>query len=257
MLRLVAIEFKRQLLMLRRYPMETAGQLAVIALIFYGLFLGARYVAGPTARFGERLDALVVGYVLWTLALFAIGDLSWGLMNEAREGTLEQVFLSPYGPLRVYLARSLANLAATLVLNLAVLLLLLGLTGARLAFSPPALLPLAAALLAAYGVGYGLGALALYFKRIQSFLNLFQFVMMFLIMTPFERLAAPGRLAGAVLPLAPAAGMLRDLLARGAPLDPGGLLLALANGLAYLLLGLGLLAAAIRVTKRRGLLGGY
>ncbi len=257
MLRLVAIEFKRSLLMLRRYPMEMFGELVVITLIFYGLFLGARYVAGPAAQFGERLDALVVGYVLWTLTIFAIGDLSWGLMNEAREGTLEQVFLSPFGPIRVYLARNLAGLFVTLLFNGVVLGLLLALTGARLRFAPAALWPLLAALLAAYGLGYMLGALALYFKRIQAFLNLFQFVMLFLIVTPFEEFTGAGRLVGLALPVAPGAGVLRDLLARGAAPDAGALAVALVNGAVYLALGMALFAQAVRLTKRRGLLGGY
>lgn len=257
MLRLIAIEFKRGLLMLRRYPVEMAGQLVVITLIFYGLFLGARYVAGPAAQFGDRLDALIVGYVLWTLTMFAVGDLSWGLMSEAREGTLEQVFLSPFGPLRVYLARNLAALLVVLAFNLAILLVLLVLTGARLRFVGAALWPLLAALLSAYGIGYALGAMALYFKRIQAFLNLFQFVMMFLIMAPLEQAQGPARLAGALLPVAPAAGILRDLLARGLPFDPGAFAVALFNGLFYLALGLWLFLRAVHLTKRRGLLGGY
>ncbi len=257
MLRIIAIEFKRGLLNLRRYPLEMVGQLVVITLIFYGLFLGARYIAGPAAQFGGRLDALVVGYVLWTLSLFAIGDLSWGLMNEAREGTLEQVFLSPYGPARVYLARNAASLLIMLGFNLVILFVLLLLTGAHLHFAGAAVWPLAAALLGAYGVGFMLGALALYFKRIQAFLNLFQFVMMFLVMTPFERIEGPGRMAGMLLPITPGAGMLRGLLARGEPFDMHLFALALANGLVYLLVGLWVFTYAVRLTKERGLLGGY
>lgn len=257
MLRVVAVEFKRSLLMLRRYPMEMAGQLIVVTAIFYGLFLGTRYIAGPAAQFGNRLDALVVGYVLWTLALFAIGDLSWGLMNEAREGTLEQVFMSPYGPKRVYLARSVAGLLVTLALNLGVMGLIMLLTGARLNFSWSVLAPLAAVLLGAYGLGFLLGALALLFKRIQSFLGLFQFVLMFLIMTPFEEVHGLLRTAGYLLPMTTGAGQLRALMARGEAFDPAVFGLALASGLAYLVVGLWAFDRAVRTAKERGLLGGY
>lgn len=257
MLRLVAIEFKRGLLMLRRYPLEMLGQLVVITMIFYGLFLGARYIAGPAAQFGGRLDALVVGYVLWTLSLFAIGDLSWGLMEEARTGTLEQVFLSPFGPARVYMARNLAGLLTTIVLNLGIMLLIMRLTGAKLDFTWTALAPLAAVLLGAYGLGFILGALALLFKRIQSFLNLFQFVLMFLIMTPFEQSQGLLRYLGFLLPMTPGAGQLRDLLARGQAFDPQLFGLGLLNGFAYLLLGLWLFGRAVGAAKQRGLLGGY
>jgi len=257
MLRVIAVEFKRSLLMLRRYPMEMVGQLVVITMIFYGLFLGAKYIAGPTAQFGDRLDALVVGYVLWTLALFAIGDLSWGLMNEAREGTLEQVFLSPYGPGRVYMARNVAGLLLTLGLNLSILALIMLLTGVRLDFSWSALAPLAAVLLGAYGLGFLLGALALLFKRIQAFLNLFQFVLMFLIMTPFEQLHGLFRVAGNLLPMTTGAGQLRALMARGEAFDPVVFGLGLLNGFVYLMVGLWVFGRAVRAAKERGLLGGY
>ena len=257
MLRVIAVEFKRSLLMLRRYPMEMVGQLVVITMIFYGLFLGAKYIAGPTAQFGDRLDALVVGYVLWTLALFAIGDLSWGLMNEAREGTLEQVFLSPYGPGRVYMARNVAGLLLTLGLNLSILGLIMLLTGVRLDFSWSALAPLAAVLLGAYGLGFLLGALALLFKRIQAFLNLFQFVLMFLIMTPFEQLHGLIRVAGYLLPMTTGAGQLRALMARGEAFDPVVFGLGLLNGFVYLTVGLWVFGRAVRAAKERGLLGGY
>ncbi len=257
MLRLIAIEFKRGLLMLRRYPLEMLGQLVVITMIFYGLFLGARYIAGPAAQFGGRLDALVVGYVLWTLSLFAIGDLSWGLMEEARTGTLEQVFLSPFGPARVYLARNLAGLLTTLILNFGIMVLIMLLTGVRLEFTWAALAPLAAVLLGAYGLGFILGALALLFKRIQSFLNLFQFVLMFLIMTPFELVHAPLRNLGFLLPMTPGAGQLRALLARGEAFDPAFFGFGLLNGVIYLVLGLWVFGRAVRAAKERGLLSGY
>ncbi len=257
MLSLLAIEFKRARLMLFRYPMELLGQIVMITLLFYGLFLGALYIAGPSAQFGARLDALVVGYVLWTLALFAIGQMSWGLMEEAREGTLEQVFLSPYGPVRVYLARNLAGLLINLALNLGILFLIMALTGARVRLDPLALLPLIGVMLASYGVGFALGAMALFFKRIQAFLQTFQFVLMFLIMTPFEQLPGVLGALGALLPLAPGVGMMRGLMARGEAFDPVPFAVALANGLAYFLAGIWVFSATVRVVKRRGMLGGY
>ncbi|WP_457636779.1 ABC transporter permease [Oceanithermus sp.] len=255
--RLIAVELKRSLLMLRRYPLEMIGQLIVVTMIFYGLFLGARYIAGPAAQFGQRLDALVVGYVLWAFSLFAIGDLSWGLMDEARTGTLEQVFLSPFGPARVYMARNVAGLLVTVALNAGILALIMLITGARLEFSTAALTPLVTVLLGAYGLCFLLGALALFFKRIQAFLNLFQFVLMFLIMTPFERLQTPSRIAGYLMPMTPGAGQLRSILARGEAFDTTTFALGLANGLVYLLLGLWVFGLAVRAAKARGLLGGY
>lgn len=40
---------------------------------------------------GESLEGLVVGFLVWTFAIAAYSDLSWELMREAQQGTLEQL----------------------------------------------------------------------------------------------------------------------------------------------------------------------
>lgn len=57
-------------------------------------------------------------------------------MEEAQTGTLEQVFLTPYGPIPLFLVRNVAGLLAQGLLVLLVALTLMALTGARLAFTP-------------------------------------------------------------------------------------------------------------------------
>jgi ABC-2 type transport system permease protein len=49
----------------------------------------------------------------------------------------------------------------------------------------------------------------------------------------------------------------REMLAKGTPLEPLGLLLAFLNSLAYFLLGLFLFRLAARRARRLGLLHGY
>jgi ABC-2 type transport system permease protein len=94
MIHLFLAEIKRSWLLLSRYAAETLGGIVATTVVFYGLFLGSRYMAGPGFEFGNRLDAIIVGYILWTLVLFIMGDVSGGLQDEARTGTLEQMFRS-------------------------------------------------------------------------------------------------------------------------------------------------------------------
>ncbi|MBD2100110.1 ABC transporter permease [Leptolyngbya sp. FACHB-261] len=254
---LLRAEFKRSWIQSWRYPSETIGGIVIATLIFYGIFLSARYIAGPSLQFGDRLDSIVVGYVLWDLVVLVMNDIAIGLQIEAQTGTLEQLFLSPFGAAKIFLARGLASLVLRLILTLSILLAILLLTGSRLAFPPSLLLPLAAVLLGAYGLAFLLGALSLLLKRIQQLLGIFQFALFFLLATPIETWTGPSRLLGLLLPMASGAGLLRDLMAREQALDVGQLALALLSGVGYFSLGLLVFTWAERQAKRQGILSGY
>jgi len=257
MLELFLAEFKRSWIEFIRYPTEAIGGIAITTTVFYGLFLSARYIAGPALQFGDRLDAIVVGYVLWTLVLSIMSDIAFGLQYEAQVGTLEQVFLSPFGALKVFLARAIASLTLRLTLNLSILLLILALTGSHLHFSVSLLLPLSTILLGAYGLAFTMGALALLLKRVQQLLGIFQFALLFLMTAPTESWDGSLKVVGLLLPMTPGAGILRGLMARGQAIDLTQFTLALLNGAGYFTLGLLLFGWAEREAKRRGRLSGY
>lgn len=257
MLELFLAELKRIWTEFIRYSAEAISGILFTTLIFYGLFLSARYIAGPSLQFGNRLDAIVVGYVLWTLVVFIVADIAFGLQIEAQTGTLEQVFLSPFGTLRVFLTRAIASLTLRLLLMTCVLLLTIVLTGRHLHFPPSLLLPLITVLLGAYGLAFMMGALALLFKRIQQILGLVQFALLFLLTVPTETWKGPLQVLRLVLPMTLGAGGLRDLMAHNQSLNFSQFALALLNGLSYLILGLLVFRWAERKAKRQGILGGY
>lgn len=257
MLKLFLAEFKRIWTEFIRYPFEAIGGIVITTVIFYGLFLSTRYIAGPTLQFGDRLDTIVVGYVLWTLVLFIINDIAIGLQIEAQTGTLEQVFLSPFGAPRVFLARAIASLTLRLVLMMSILLIIIVLTGSRLRFPPSILFPLCTVLLGAYGLAFMMGALALLFKRVQQLLGLIQFALLFLLAVPGETWKGPLKVLGLLLPMRLGADGLRDLMALNQGLDISQFALALLNGVGYFALGLLVFTWAEREAKRRGILSGY
>ncbi len=257
MLELFMAELKRNWIQFVRYPVEAIGGIVIITSVFYGLFLSAQYMAGPALQFGERLDSVVVGYILWTLVLYVINDIAIGLQSEAQTGTLEQVFLSPFGAPGVFLARAIASLTLRLTLILLILLIIIGLTGSQLSFPLTLVLPLVTVLLAAYGLAFIMGSCALLFKRIQQLLGLFQFVLLFLLATPTETWVGPMRWVSLLLPMIPSAGVLRDLMARGTSLDWSQWAIALVNGLVYFLLGFLTFRWAEHRAKQQGILGSY
>lgn len=52
--------------------------------------------------------------------LYILGDIAGGLQIEAQTGTLEQLFLSRFGAIKVFLMRSLAKLTNHIVIILVV-----------------------------------------------------------------------------------------------------------------------------------------
>jgi ABC-2 type transport system permease protein len=256
-MQLLRNEFFRTSIIFRRYLGESLIGLMVLTLIFYGIFLGSSYLAGPAAQFGNRLESLVVGFVAWTLVLSAFTSLASNISEEAQTGVLEQVFMSSHSPLTVFWARAIAAVLFALALNLSVLGMLILLTGARIHL-PWAIVPvLIAVLLSSYGLGFMLGAVALVWKRITQLSSLLQFVLLFCVMTPFEQLHPPLPQLARLLPGVPGVELMRGIMARAEPLELNGLVLALVNGVVYFVLGIALFNQAVRFIRQRGLTGGY
>jgi len=257
MVELFLAELKRTWILQRRYPIEVIGIVIITVSIFYGLFLSARYVAGTNFQLGDRLDSIVIGYVLWSLVLFIMGNVANRIQYEAQTGTLEQLFLSQFGAVKVFLIRSLASVLLQLVFVLSILLAIILLTGSRLDFPPALLLPLITVLMGANGIAFIIGALALLFKQVNQLQVIFQFGLLFLLATPIETWTGFARVLANLLPITPGAGILRNLMARGESLNLTHLAIAFINGAVYFALGLGLFRLAERQAKRRGILGGY
>ncbi|HAA32933.1 MAG TPA: ABC transporter [Cyanobacteria bacterium UBA8553] len=258
MLEVFRVELRRSFIEFVRYPLESLGGIVITTSIFYSLFLSAQYIAGPTARqFGERIDAILVGYILWDLVVFITSDIAGGLQKEAQTGTLEQLFLSPFGAPRIFLIRAAAELTVHLILMVCILLVIMALTGSQLSFPPILFLPLGTVLLGAYGIAFIMGSIALLFKRISRLVGMFQFVLLFLMTAPTETWTGSLSLARWLLPMTAGAGLLRDLMARGKTLDLRELSLALLSGIGYFAIGLLIFRFLERQAKKQGMLGGY
>jgi ABC-2 type transport system permease protein len=257
MFNLFVIESKRIWRLYRRYPVEALGGLMMMFITFYALFLGAKYLAGSALQFGDRLDGLVVGYGLWSLVLFNLSSTASALQIEAQTGTLEQVSMSGFGLLRVVLIRGFAALGLSLAISAALVGVLLHLTHRTLSFSGLIVLPLITVVGASLGIGLLMAALALVYKRIGQVLRLFQFVLLALVIVPVERWAGPFKAFGVLVPIAPSAGQLRDLMVRGLPFDFGEYGYACVNAAIFFILGVAAFRWADRAARERGLLGQY
>lgn len=257
MLELFFAELRCSWIQLRRYPVESIAQIIIISAIFYGLFLGAGYIAGSSFQLGDRLDSIIIGYVLWILVNFVMVNISGKLQYESQTGTLEQLFLSRYGAVKVFLMRGLADLTLEIVKIIIILFILILLTGSRLFFPPILVIPFITVILGAYGFAFIIGSLALLLKRVQQLLPLFLFPLLFLLTIPTETWTGTPRFFAQLIPMMTGAGLLRDLMARGESLNLMTLIIAVINGIIYFTAGLFLFRVAEKEAKRRGILNGY
>lgn len=250
-------ELKRSWTIVWRYPLQAASGLILTLILFMTLLAGIRYVAGPMSQFGDRLDTMIVGYVLWNTLVFAMGEIASGLEGEGRIGTLEQLFLSPMSGVRIFLTRALAGQTVVLTMNVVILGILLLVTGTSLHFPIALFLPLATAVGACYGIGLMLGSLALVYKRVAPIIQMSQFALIALVMVPFETWQPTSANPFFLLPLVPSAALLRDLMARGEALDLFVFAMAVGNAALFLGIGALLFRVAERTAKRQGLLATY
>jgi len=261
-LKIARAELVRDIKTSIRYPLELATGVFILYVLFMGLFMGAKLLAGQKALSGN-LDGVVIGYSMWFFAIIAINTMSVDTENEARQGTLEQVYLhAPHyvGLLWIRAATHLA-LGAGLVCLLSILLQAstghwLSLTWAKLL---PMLFVIATTLVGLCGVGIVLGGLSLLFKRIGQLSALVQFSLFFLAYVELSAIAEPWRSFIAHLPLARGVDLLKTILSpqsQAVGVDIGLAWLAL-DSLIYALVGTMLFVLMERAARRQGLLSHY
>ncbi len=246
----------RFLIEIKRYPFNTLSGLFTLYLIFLLLFAGARYAQGFGIQvFGEGLEALVVGFLVWTFALAAYSDLAWEIMREAQQGTLEQLYMCPFGFRFVSISWVLASFLVSLVYSGGLLLLMMVTTGKFLRLPLGTLIPLLFLTLApVYGTGFLMAGLALVFKRIQAFFQILQFAFVPLLFLP------GGTWWSKALPLSLGSHLIREAMTEGKSLlafPALDLLMLLATAAFYFGLGLLVFGFCEKIAKERGLLAHY
>lgn len=251
-------EIRRVLLTYRRYPTETIAQILIAAGSFLALVFGSQYIVGMPIL-GQHLSDLVVSYVLWMLILNTVGDNGFTIAEEAESGTLEQLYLSKYSPVKIFLVRSTVNIIFSLLFVLVVLLGLFLIVDFKIQLSLAIILPVILALLVAMGIGLLVASLAIVFKRVNQLLTIIQFGFLFIIVDPFTKLGYFGRIMGDLLPMTPIYRWL-TLIVQGQSFwvqNGQFVLISLLNAGGWLAIGLLVYRRASNYAQEQGTLGHY
>ncbi|WP_255169994.1 ABC transporter permease [Natrononativus amylolyticus] len=253
---LVAAVFEKQLILLRRYWINTAMMLVSTYVFFAMIFYGGQAVAGPAIGEGT-LDGIVVGFFLFTATVSAYFGIAGNVMREAQWGTLEQLAMSPFGIGRVMAVKAVWNVSISVGIGLVLLVVMVATTGRTLHLDPVTVVTLAVlSILSVVGIGFVFAGLSLLYKRIENASQLMQFVFIGLIVAP----AADGRPLLAALPLTQGSAMLTEAMAADTRLwefPAADLAVLAAVGVGYLLAGYVVFHLLVRRARTLGVLGHY
>ncbi len=245
---------RKRVLLLIRYPVNTLSQFITFYLLFLVIFLGGQAVAPATIT--DSLAGIIVGYLLWTVAMTAFSGLSWNVTREAQWGTLEQLYMSPFGFERVMGINTIVRVVESFLWGASILVLMVLTTGQMVHIDPITVVPLLSLAVApAIGIGFALGGVAVRFKRIENVFQIVQFVLIGLIAAPISDVPF-----ARWLPLAQGSAMLQSTMAEGLSLwelPTEELLVLVITGVGYLVVGFLVFRWCQRWSRRAGVMGHY
>ncbi|MEX1033147.1 MAG: hypothetical protein WDZ30_07280 [Cellvibrionaceae bacterium] len=245
-------EARFALTMLRRYLFDTLVGLLAVYILFLVVFLGLKlFLGGELAT--ERLDAVIVGYIMWMFALLAYTGTANSIIDEAKQGTLEQLFMAPAGFYLLLIVRMLVGLITTLLFSTSLLFLAMLSTGRWL--EVPYLQCLGIILLglpAIHGLGFAIAGIALVHKRVAAVSSIMQFFLIALVSLPAYPINSLS-----LLPFSAAANTVNQLVNQEAMLPPWWYGFILLNSLFYLLVGLVIFKHFEAKAKSLNVLGHY
>lgn len=248
-------ELWRQLYLYKRYPFNYISDFFLLILMFMAIFWGGSLVGGGVV--GSSLNALVVGYVLWTLIQNTVTQMGMTVTNQASNGILEQQYLMPISSKRLFFNRSIANILFSLIQTILILLTLMLFTGHLITFPIVIIIPFILALITTIGLGYLIVSLALRFKRIGSTLVIFQYIYLGVLLIDFENFSFGLRILSCLLPISPMVSWIRLAVNHRSYDMTFYLVGTVFNAIMWLIIGLAIFTLTDKYVKRSGTLALY
>ncbi len=267
----LVVSTQKELLIMLRYPVEFVASFAQVFIIVIMLTLAGLMFSksGATASAG---DSKIAGLVVYGFILFMfLSDTLWGIgynvRREQKQGTLEQLYLSPASKFLTLLSRIMVTLVWTGSLCVVSGLLMSAMIG-RLPFEnlPLGIFILIMALGGTFGTGFAFAALTLRVREAgQTIANLAQFAFMVFCAPffPFSALPVWLRWIARLVPLSYGVDAFRSTL-MGLPagfpeLAPFGveLVIVTAFGLLMPFIGFWLYQAEENRARKKGSLSEY
>ncbi|RMG95807.1 MAG: ABC transporter permease [Chloroflexi bacterium] len=261
---------QKEFIIMLRYPVEFVASFAqvfviVVVLTFAGLMFAPRGLASSTDSATTGL--VVYGFVLFIYLSDTLWTIGFNVRREQKQGTLEQLYLSPVSKFAALASRVAITLFWTGLLSVCAAVLMTALLG-TLPFENGGLglFVLVMALSGTFGTGFAFAALTLRIKEAaQTAVNLLQFAFMVLCAPffPFSALPESLRFFSRLIPLSYGVDAFRSTLMGYPPGFPElapievELVIVTLFGLLMPLVGFWLYRRAEDHARRRGSLSEY
>ena len=246
--------FIKEFLIWKRYLFNTISTVITIVLIFVVMFFGLKFIGAK--NFGSTIEGLIVGFFVWTYSIMSYSSLSWGILEEARVGTLEQLYMSPYGFVWISLFYVLSNFILSLAYAVPTLFFLMVITGRYLHIDVISILPLLLFTMAGgFGIGYIAAGIGLVSKRIKAFFQILQFIFIGFISVPVSKYPL-----FKILPFSLGSYLINQNMIKKIPIwrmDSIDLIFLFINGIFYIIIGILIFKLFEKKAKKRGTLGHY
>ncbi|WP_010095537.1 ABC transporter permease [Ornithinibacillus scapharcae] len=246
---------RREYIMLKRYLPNTIAMLVTFYVIFLGMFFGISLVGDPSTQ-DTNIQYVIVNYIFWFMTMAVVNDIGWQITNEATQGTLEQLGMSPMGIWKIMSTRLISTTVLDFVMIVALLYLSMFTAGQWLNVDVISILPvLILTLISMFGLGLIIAGFTMILKQIQAFLQILQFILAGLTFVPLS--VAPFL---AYFPFVKGIDMVREIMINGVSINEfamSDILILVFNAVFYFALGLYVFLSCERYAMRKGLLAHY
>ncbi|OYD09621.1 ABC transporter permease [Paludifilum halophilum] len=246
----------KQYIEFRRYLTNTLLEFFIFYMILMALFLGFNTFAGQMDQFGEKIEYVVAGYIIWIFALAAMQSIGWEVYTDIQRGTMDQLYMTPISVWKILLSRMIGKV---LIQSSGVVLLTIAsmvTTGVYLNVDLVGIIPiLLLTLFSMFGIGFIVAGICILIKQVDNLLILFQFLIMSFIYMPIEK--APFL---KYFPFIYGVDMLKQTMIDHVSLwefSAGDFVFLLTNSFVYFCLGVGIFRLCEKEAIKRGLLGKY
>ncbi len=249
-LSLAYIELNRRIIMFKRYPFNLIMSIISSLFVLFGITETADYLSSNGLS-SVAVTTVVVGYFSWIFSLGLTSTVSEDIAEEAKLGCFEHIATSVYSLKTIYSIRMIVNVLYYLLGAVIPLIIFVEIYSLPLHF--PALFSVHVLIFVITGVGisFGIGAVAVYNKKISLGLSLVQLVIITIFFYPHDLNSVPTN----ILPFAQVTSIMKaEVLGTQIVLGLTSYLIAITNALVYLILGLVLFSLSVNKCKQKGLL---
>lgn len=254
-LNVLKANIRREYILLKRYLPNTIAMLVTFYVLFLGMFFGITLIGDPSTQ-DANIQYVIVNYIFWFLAMLVVNDIGWQITNEATQGTLEQLGMSPMGIWKIMLSRLFSTTLVEFIIIIGLLYLSMLTAGQWLNVDVISILPvLILTLISMFGLGLIIAGFTMILKQIQAFLQILQFLLAGLTFVPLS--VAPFL---AFFPFVKGIDMVREIMINGVTITQfqvADILILVFNAVFYFGIGLFIFLRCEKFAMQKGLLAHY